>query len=75
MILCEKIKKPDCFRKTSSIFIGNILNFDISDARTEYFILKYTLGRSVHFSVHNFCLYISHQAILCGTCTILNSIQ
>ena len=36
MILCEKIKKPDCFRKTSSIFIGNILNFDISDTKTEY---------------------------------------
>ena len=50
MILCEKIKKTDCFRKTSSIFIRNILNFDISDTKTEYFILKYTLGRSVHVS-------------------------
>ena len=50
MILCEKIKKTDCIRKTTSIFIGNILNFDIHDTKTEYFILKYTLGRYVHVS-------------------------
>ena len=50
MILCEKIKKPDCIRKTSPIFIGNILNFDIYDTKTEYFILKYTLYRYLHVS-------------------------
>ena len=48
MILYEKIKKTDCIRKTSSIFIGKILNFDIYDTKTEYFILKYILYRYLH---------------------------
>ena len=57
MILCEKIKKTDCFRKTSSIFIGNILNLDIYDTKTEYFILNIfdTLYRYLHVSTIFVC--------------------
>ena len=50
MILREKIKKTDCIRKTSSIFIGNILNFDIYDTKTEYFI------RNIHYTGIYMCL-------------------
>ena len=50
MILGEKIKKTDYFRKTSYILMGNILNFDIYDTKTEYFILNYTSYRYLHVS-------------------------